>query len=139
MSLLYFDGRYSHAAVKRAKEGEVRVQPEFGGSEEQVDAPEAVFAEGKSDADLLRIVVAHQAAEGRVLVTRVNAEQAAFKCPLVAKCRRVVAVLDSTKWNQVGLASFATLGEIDAIITDADAPPQMVARARDAGIEIQIV
>ncbi|MCJ8190887.1 ATP-grasp domain-containing protein [Sphingomicrobium aestuariivivum] len=39
MSLLYFDGRYSHAAVKRAKAGEFRVQPEFGGSEEQVEAP----------------------------------------------------------------------------------------------------
>ncbi|WP_265587181.1 ATP-grasp domain-containing protein [Sphingomicrobium arenosum] len=39
MSLLYFDGRYSHAAVKRAKEGEFRVQPEFGGSEEAVEAP----------------------------------------------------------------------------------------------------
>lgn len=39
MSLLYFDGRYSHAAVKRAKDGEFRVQPEFGGSEEKVDAP----------------------------------------------------------------------------------------------------
>ena len=72
-------------------------------------------------------------------LTDVNAEQAAFKRPLVHMCRRVIAVLDSTKWNQIGLASFAALEEIDAIITDADAPDDLVARWRDAGIEIQIV
>ncbi|MCJ7421443.1 ATP-grasp domain-containing protein [Sphingomicrobium astaxanthinifaciens] len=44
MSLLYFDGRYSHAAVKRARAGEFRVQPEFGGSEEPVEAPAAARA-----------------------------------------------------------------------------------------------
>ena len=81
---------------------------------------------------------AHGISEAEGL-TDVNAEQAAFKRPLVAKCRRVVAVLDSTKWNQIGLASFAKLNEIDVIITDADAPAELVARARDAGIEIQIV
>jgi DeoR family transcriptional regulator of aga operon len=72
-------------------------------------------------------------------LTDVNAEQAAFKRPLVQMCRRVVAVLDSTKWKQIGLASFAALDEIDAIITDADAPVDPVQRARDAGIKIEIV
>lgn len=36
MSLVYFGGAFSHAAVKRAKNGDFRVQPEFGGSEEQI-------------------------------------------------------------------------------------------------------
>lgn len=72
-------------------------------------------------------------------LTDVNAAQAAFKRPLVAMCRRVVAVLDSTKWNQIGLASFAALDQIDAVITDADAPAALVQRARDVGIEIKIV
>ena len=36
MSLVYFGGAYSHAAVKRVKDGDFRVQPEFGGSEEQI-------------------------------------------------------------------------------------------------------
>lgn len=35
MSLVYFGGSYSHAAVKRVKPGDFRVQPEFGGSEEE--------------------------------------------------------------------------------------------------------
>ena len=72
-------------------------------------------------------------------LTDVSAEQAAFKRPMVGKCRRVVAVLDSTKWNQIGLASFAALDEIDAVITDAEASADLVQRARDAGIEIEIV
>lgn len=41
MSLVYFGGTYSHAAIKTPKDGDYRVQPEFGGGEVQVDAPEA--------------------------------------------------------------------------------------------------
>lgn len=36
MSLVYFGGEFSHAAVKRVKPGDFRVQPEFGGSEKQI-------------------------------------------------------------------------------------------------------
>ncbi|WP_260482738.1 ATP-grasp domain-containing protein [Sphingomicrobium flavum] len=43
-SLIYFGGSYSHAAVKRAKPGDFRVQPEFGGSEEQIEPSAAVRA-----------------------------------------------------------------------------------------------
>lgn len=35
-SLIYFGGQFSHAAVKRAKPGDYRVQPEFGGTEEEI-------------------------------------------------------------------------------------------------------
>ena len=41
MSLVYFGGRYSHAAIKTPKDGDYRVQPEFGGGEVPVDAPAA--------------------------------------------------------------------------------------------------
>ncbi|MEN3972258.1 hypothetical protein WJS89_06210 [Sphingomicrobium sp. XHP0235] len=44
LSLLYFDNVYSHAVIKRAKEGEFRVQPEFGGTDQAIDAPEAARA-----------------------------------------------------------------------------------------------
>ncbi|WP_265569824.1 ATP-grasp domain-containing protein [Sphingomicrobium nitratireducens] len=43
-SLVYFGGRYSHAATKRAKPGDYRVQPEFGGSEEQVEPSASMVA-----------------------------------------------------------------------------------------------
>ena len=39
LALLYFGGTYSHAAIERAKEGDFRVQPEFGGTDEAIEAP----------------------------------------------------------------------------------------------------
>jgi glutathione synthase/RimK-type ligase-like ATP-grasp enzyme len=42
-SLLYFDGRYSHAVIKRAKRGDYRVQGVHGGSVEVVEPPTALI------------------------------------------------------------------------------------------------
>jgi glutathione synthase/RimK-type ligase-like ATP-grasp enzyme len=39
-SLIYFDGVFSHAVVKRAKAGDYRVQPHLGGREERCEPPE---------------------------------------------------------------------------------------------------
>ncbi|MEO6432718.1 MAG: hypothetical protein ABIO29_01915 [Sphingomicrobium sp.] len=38
-SLVFFDGKFSHALVKNAKAGDYRVQPHLGGSEVQCPAP----------------------------------------------------------------------------------------------------
>ena len=43
-SLLYFDGVYSHAVLKRAATGEFRVQTQFGGSVEAVEPDAAMLA-----------------------------------------------------------------------------------------------
>jgi glutathione synthase/RimK-type ligase-like ATP-grasp enzyme len=43
-SLLFFEGRYSHAVIKRPAAGEYRVQGDFGGSAEPVEPPAAVIA-----------------------------------------------------------------------------------------------
>jgi glutathione synthase/RimK-type ligase-like ATP-grasp enzyme len=47
VSLVYFDGAFSHAVVKRAKAGDFRVQQDFGGSVEPIEppAPLAAFAD----------------------------------------------------------------------------------------------
>ena len=48
-SLLFFGGAFSHALVKRPKRGEFRVQEEFGGSVEPIDAPrEMIDAAGRA-------------------------------------------------------------------------------------------
>lgn len=39
-SLIYFEGAFSHAIVKRAKSGDYRVQPHLGGTEVKCDPPE---------------------------------------------------------------------------------------------------
>jgi DeoR/GlpR family transcriptional regulator of sugar metabolism len=48
-------------------------------------------------------------------------------------------VLDATKWGRVGLASFAQLEDIDTIITDVDAPAELLAQVSDLGIQMMVV
>ncbi len=43
-SLLFFDGRYSHAVIKRAATGDYRVQGQFGGSTEAIEPSAAIIA-----------------------------------------------------------------------------------------------
>ncbi|MEZ4769358.1 MAG: DeoR/GlpR family DNA-binding transcription regulator [Caldilineales bacterium] len=65
-------------------------------------------------------------------LTDVSADEADVKRELAAMCRQVYAVLDATKWGRVGLASFASVSQIDTIITDCDAPADLVAQVRAA-------
>ncbi|KRE88382.1 hypothetical protein ASG87_07155 [Frateuria sp. Soil773] len=46
-SLLFFDGDYSHAVIKRPTAGDYRVQSEFGGSAEVVDPGATLIASAK--------------------------------------------------------------------------------------------
>jgi DeoR/GlpR family transcriptional regulator of sugar metabolism len=72
-------------------------------------------------------------------LTDVSAEEAEVKRPLVAMCRQVMAVLDATKWGQVGVASFASLEQVDRVITDMDAPADLVELVRSCGVEVILV
>ncbi len=69
-------------------------------------------------------------------LTDVSADEADIKRPLVAMCREAVAVLDATKWGRAGVASFADVSQIHTIITDAHAPAELVAAARDVGVQV---
>jgi DeoR/GlpR family transcriptional regulator of sugar metabolism len=72
-------------------------------------------------------------------LTDVSADEAEVKRGLVEMCRQTVAVLDATKWGRIGLASFARPEQIDTVITDADAPAELVEAAREAGITVVVV
>lgn len=67
-SLVYFEGRYSHAVRKRAKGGEFRVQIEFGGREEPAEPPDSVRRVARR---------ALRAAPGRPLYARVDGMETA--------------------------------------------------------------
>jgi len=71
-------------------------------------------------------------------LTDVSADEAEVKRPILAMCYQVIAVFDSTKWDKVGLASFAELAQIDRIITD-DAPVELAKQIRTLGVELQLV
>lgn len=51
LSLLFFDGAYSHAVLKRPKEGDYRVQFQFGGTDETVEAREEWIAQARACVD----------------------------------------------------------------------------------------
>ena len=68
-----------------------------------------------------------------------TATEAAVKRPLVAMCRQVVVVLDGTKWGREGVASYAALSDVDVIITDMGAPPDMVEAVKRLGIQVNLV
>ena len=72
-------------------------------------------------------------------LTDVSVDEAEVKQVLVDLCRRAVAVLDATKWGRVGVASFATLEQIDVIITDQSAPAELVAQVQAAGVDVLLV
>jgi DeoR/GlpR family transcriptional regulator of sugar metabolism len=72
-------------------------------------------------------------------LTDVSADEAELKRPIVRLCREVIAVVDRTKWGRVGVASFATAHEIDRVITDRDAPCDLVDKLRATGADVILV
>ncbi|MFJ9772408.1 DeoR/GlpR family DNA-binding transcription regulator [Kitasatospora sp. NPDC101157] len=67
-------------------------------------------------------------------LTTPNLAEAETNRGFIRSARRVVVVADHTKWDAVGLASFATLDELDVLVTDdALAEEQRAAAARQVG------
>lgn len=69
-------------------------------------------------------------------LTDVTEEEAALKRHIVAAARHVIAMIDHTKWDRVGVATFCPLEQISLIITDTAAPARLVATIRERGIEV---
>jgi DeoR/GlpR family transcriptional regulator of sugar metabolism len=71
-------------------------------------------------------------------LTDVNSAEVAVKRNLVARARQVIAIVDSSKWGRVGFASFASIAQVDCILTDDGGPPDMVTALRQAGVDVVI-
>ena len=72
-------------------------------------------------------------------LTDVNIDEVRGKREMVARCRQVVGVIDASKWGRIATATFATIDQIDALITDTNAPPDMVAETRRYGVDVMLV
>jgi DeoR family transcriptional regulator of aga operon/DeoR family fructose operon transcriptional repressor len=72
-------------------------------------------------------------------LTDVSSDEAELKRPVVDACREVVAVVDRTKWGRVGVASFAAAAQLSKVITDRDAPRDLVDQIRAAGADVILV
>ncbi len=66
-------------------------------------------------------------------------EEAQIKRSMVTAAREVYAVVDHTKWGRVASASFCRTDHLAGVITDVDAPADMVAAVRALGVEVEEV
>jgi DeoR family transcriptional regulator of aga operon/DeoR family fructose operon transcriptional repressor len=58
---------------------------------------------------------------------------------MVTAARRVIAIVDHTKWHRVAFATFCRTDDIDAVLTDDGAPDDMVHDLRARGIEVTLI
>lgn len=65
-----------------------------------------------------------------------DSQEAAVKRAMILNARKVVVLCDASKMGCDFLVSFAAIDDIDVVITDAGAPPSIVAALRERGIEV---
>lgn len=71
-------------------------------------------------------------------LTEANPFEAQLKELVVAKSRKVIALIDSSKLGRVALVQFAPANGIHTVITDYDADPEMVDALRQCGLEVVV-
>jgi DeoR family transcriptional regulator of aga operon len=104
--------------------------------------PSAMSLVGDFGADLLRTTRINRGffgARGLSLdrgLVDLNPDEVGIKQEMAEACDHVVGILDSTKWHRSALLPFVATERIDAIVTDADAPPEDVAEWRAAGVDV---
>jgi len=64
LSLIFFDGEFSHAAIKRSRRGDFRVQTEHGGTVAPIDVVPSIVAEARRSLDALDEVPLYARVDG---------------------------------------------------------------------------
>ena len=65
-------------------------------------------------------------------------EEAAVKSAFVHSARRIVVLADSSKLDAETLVQFASLKDLDTVITDTKPSPALAAALADAGVEVVV-
>jgi DeoR family fructose operon transcriptional repressor len=65
-------------------------------------------------------------------------EEAAVKAAFVRSARRIVVLADSSKLDAETLVQFASLKDLDTLITDSEPSPELAAALTEAGVEVVI-
>ena len=82
---------------------------------------------GVDQVDLVAGATAHH--EGEAAVNRM----------FVARAHKVVVVADASKLGHRAFARICAPSELSTIVTEASADPEVVARFREAGVEVLVV
>ncbi|MCU1515994.1 MAG: DeoR/GlpR transcriptional regulator [Pseudarthrobacter sp.] len=65
-------------------------------------------------------------------------EEAAVKAAFVQSARRIVVLADSSKLDAETLVQFASLKDLDTLITDSEPSPELAAALSEAGVDVVI-
>jgi len=65
-----------------------------------------------------------------------NPDEVRIKQEMAEACERVIGIFDSTKWHRTALLSFVPSPRIDAIVTDANAPADLVTEWRERNVDV---
>lgn len=98
-----------------------------------------VGAETVATLDEIRVDVAFVGTNGITAAhgcSTPDAEEAAVKRAIVSSARRVVVLADSSKAGVEYLRSFASLSDIDVLVTDSDIDPAFRSACVSSGIEV---
>ncbi len=61
------------------------------------------------------------------------------KKAMISSAEKVIALIDSSKFGLRSLMTFASLEQIDILVTDSNACPETVAILRESGVDVRIV
>lgn len=69
-------------------------------------------------------------------LTDVALEEVQMKQAMLARCKRLVALIDCRKWGQIATTTFAPVEQLNTIITDCEAPSDLVDEISRRGVEV---
>jgi DeoR/GlpR family transcriptional regulator of sugar metabolism len=72
-------------------------------------------------------------------LTDTNSREVELKQRMVERSKKVIAVVDGSKWGQVAFAALASVDQLDHVIADDSAPIDMVASLKECGIQVTLV
>lgn len=72
-------------------------------------------------------------------ITTANILMAEVDRLMVERARRAILVTDSSKFGRAGFVPVTSVASFQTIITDANAPPDLISAIRDLGVEVILV
>ncbi len=72
-------------------------------------------------------------------LTDTNQYEVELKQRMAERSKELIAIVDSSKWGQVAFAALASVDQLDCVISDDGAPPDMVIAVRERGVEVVLV